>query len=795
MNVQGFDEVKDGKAKWIWLKDDVEEQVNVYVQFRHEFSIEGPVREDASLFISVDTDYAVWLNGRFVNCGQYDDFPENKAYDVLPVGSFLEQGRNVICILAYHQGENSHQYIKGEPGLVYSLDCNGIKAASGEGTMCRKCNMYKSGPMPKVSSQLGFTFEYNAGNDDIWIGEDYTMGDEWHPASPAEWSNKNRQTLYRRPVSKLEIKDRITSRIITQGVFLRIPDDNKTIAQKMQTDFLSVRLPDEVFIQGSPDAGVLSPSVPCPDLLLYQQGVRLQTELFKENQGIYLVLDLERQEAGLFDIELESDDGAIVDIAYGEHLLDLRVKANPVGRNFADRYICREGRQRFTHYFTRFGCRYIQLHISNVKNRFVLYYAGLLPAEYPVESRGEFNCSDLLHEKIYSVSERTLHLCMHEHYEDTPWREQALYVMDARNEALCGYYCFGEYDYPRVAYSLLAESIRDDGYLEMCTPARPRRTIPSFSMIWFLGLYEYYLYSGRIDFIRQMVPTMKKMLEKYRNYLRDNLLPTPVEDCYWNYYECADGLNGQGPDDKKRVLRFDAPLNLFMYMALNAAEKLFGACNDNEAAVCAKLKDEMGKAIHEAFWDNEQQAYVTSIFEDVKKRHYAELTQALAIYTGACPADVAQELRKRLSEKNNGLVPITLSYSIFKYEALLMEKDKYGTLVFDDIAEQWSYMLYNNATSFWETIDAIEKSRQGHGFSFCHGWSAIPVYLYHAYILGVKPAEPGFEKFRTEPARTGICKAWGTVPTPKGDIKVSICNTGEDIKCCVTHPDEVQLDE
>ena len=48
--------------------------------------------------------------------------------------------------------------------------------------------MYKSGPMPKVSSQLGFTFEYNAGNEDLWIGEDYTMGDEWHPASPAEWS-------------------------------------------------------------------------------------------------------------------------------------------------------------------------------------------------------------------------------------------------------------------------------------------------------------------------------------------------------------------------------------------------------------------------------------------------------------------------------------------------------------------------------------------------------------------------------------------------------------------------------
>ena len=67
MNVQGFDEVKDGKAKWIWLKDDVEEQVNVYVQFRHEFSIEGPVREDASYLYPL-TRLCRMAEWKFVNC-------------------------------------------------------------------------------------------------------------------------------------------------------------------------------------------------------------------------------------------------------------------------------------------------------------------------------------------------------------------------------------------------------------------------------------------------------------------------------------------------------------------------------------------------------------------------------------------------------------------------------------------------------------------------------------------------------------------------------------------------------
>ena len=85
------------------------------------------------------------------------------------------------------------------------------------------------------------------------------------------------------------------------------------------------------------------------------------------------------------------------------------------------------GRQHFIHYTTRMGCRYIQLHISNIQDEFVLYYAGMRPTEYPVQIKGILY-SNSLWNKIYDVSIRTLHLCMHEHYEDIPWREQALTV-------------------------------------------------------------------------------------------------------------------------------------------------------------------------------------------------------------------------------------------------------------------------------------------------------------------------------------------------------------------------------
>lgn len=42
-------------------------------------------------------------------------------------------------------------------------------------------------------------------------------------------------------------------------------------------------------------------------------------------------------------------------------------------------------------------------------------------------------------------------------------------------------------------------------------------------------------------------------------------------------------------------------------------------------------------------------------------------------------------------------------------------------------------MLFDGATSFWETLIGSEDFN-GAG-SLCHGWSAIPVYLYLKYAF------------------------------------------------------------
>ena len=67
----------------------------------------------------------------------------------------------------------------------------------------------------------------------------------------------------------------------------------------------------------------------------------------------------------------------------------------------------------------------------------------------------------------------------------------------------------------------------------------------------------------------------------------------------------------------------------------------------------------------------------------------------------------------------------------------MLEPDIYGTFVMEDIAKRWGKMLQKGATSFWETDKGA--SDFGGAGSLCHGWSAIPVYFYGRYVLGMQP--------------------------------------------------------
>jgi hypothetical protein len=743
------------KSRWIWTPLLRENQPNQYVEFRTKFSL-SDLPKSATLKISVDTNFAAWMNGGFIGCGQFGDFPNARTYSSLDLTDSLDSGDNVLIMLVHYCGEDHFSYYPGDAGLWYELEVDGkVLAVGDEQTECRISPCYLQEDTSRVNPQMGFTFHYDASRG--------ISGDEdaWQTAAPASQEVVPRA----RPLPGLTICSPAPASIVAQGVLKRDAGTGQTVAEQMQCDFLSARRSWELFDDFDPVSG----PAPFP--------VTLSDARLNGADGVYVLVDLGREECGFPSLELQCTGGCVIDIAVGEHLDDLRVRSSIGGRNFASRYVARPGVQEFTHYLHRYAGRYVQLHVTDLRGTLDLRYAGLIPSEYPVTAAGDFTNSDSLHNRIWDISRRTLHLCMHEHYEDCPWREQALYANDSRNQMLCGYYAFSDYAFTRASLDLLARTTGKDGYQELCAPMKHSLTIPSFTMTWFLAMNDYLMYSGDKQFVAGLFPQMKQMLQCYLNEFQDGLLPCPPGERYWHFYDWAQGLDGTVDEDCTRFLtldgaRFDAPMNFLCVLALQAAANIAKWIGEEESASqWLEHVARMRAAAHDAWFDSRENAYRTYAGQQAKP-HFAELTQSLAILAGVGDDTIHRGLRERLMSEQNGLTTTTLSQSLYKFEAILLD-ESCGPFVLEAIKRDWSEMLFAGATSFWETLRGGWDFH--HAGSLCHGWSGIPVYFYGAYGLGIKPLAPGFSSIQVKPL-LGMEGLKGRVPGGNEVIGVTLRN-------------------
>lgn len=683
-------------AKWIWRKSQFEK--NEYVDFKKSFNLDE-ADSSAKLYISVDSEYALWINGSFVSCGAYDDYPEYKYYDALEVGQYLKKGMNTIFVSAYYQGESTLQYAIGERGLWFCLENFDLKIVSDEDVLCRLSSTYKSGDMFKVTWQLGYSFIYDAkGEENL---SDWEKVEVKNMGAPKEV----------RPIKKLEIKEPKESIITAQGIFKR-EEKEGTIADIMYHDYLSHRVFSEIFDGNQ--------SFPIKAKEVY-------------NDGIYLIVDLQKETAGYFTMSLNASEGTTVDIAYGEHLKDLRVRSKIEIRNFAAQYICKEGEQSFTAWFKRMGARYLELHISNYKH-LTINNVGIKSADYPVDVCVDYSRENDHRIKLFDTCIETLRLCMHEHYEDCPWREQSLYSFDSRNQMLFGYLVFGEYEFARASLDLLGQRMDDKCQLNLCAPTDEKIQIPSFTLWWLLEMKEYAEKCGDLSLIEKYWNKLVKIIEAAEKRMKKGIAQPPVGTHYFEHYEWSPIYDGE---DKAHVELYknedfyDGVYHVVFLIALKSlvwiAKKLNKSDEENRFA---ELFNKAAHDYNNMFWDNDVGAFASYI-KDGKRYHYGEYVQSIAFYTGICSKEQEAILFEKLLWGSD-LQEVTISYSIFKYEALVNYKPECASEIYKKIEKEWSKMLYAGATSFWETLVG-EADFNGAG-SLCHGWSALPIYFYFKYV-------------------------------------------------------------
>ncbi|MBQ8718770.1 MAG: hypothetical protein IJY66_05845 [Clostridia bacterium] len=675
-------------AAWIWARD--YDEPNMFLVAECPLRVPPDATGAWTLHISVDSDFALYCSreGRENTCpafGQFTDYASHKVCEERVLDAEQLRGGRLYLLLTSQNCDTSTDR-RECAGVIFCL-CDATGTAvwrSDAQTLLYRTDRHRSRGVPMVTGQLGFSFDI-----------DYTAplcGERCVTEVLSDMPSE----LYPRPIAPLQMGEHVPSTFVKRENYAEID-------------------------------GVSEMAF----------GVRMQRAPFVAShcaQGTAYIFDLGAEQVGFLTLDVTLAKETDVLIGWGEHLADGRVRTEIGGRCFAGRCRLPAGQTQLLYPLRRLGLRYLQLNVAAQSSEVSIAYAGVCPVDYPLPEPLPYPAGvQGIRAEIYDACLRTLRLCLHDHYEDCPWREQALYTMDSRNQMLCGYYAYDETAAPRASLALIARSLREDNLLELCSPARCSITIPAFSAMFVVQLAEYVAFSGDLATARELLPTAARIVDGFLARMEENgLLTCYPEEKHWNFYEWQTGLEGSiGGSVAPEDMTYDAPLNCFVSLAMAALSQLYMCLEQlGEAQRLLAARDRLNSAIHNTFFDSTAGVYDTYLrLRDGQRYHRAQLTQALALCCGACPSDQASRVRENLAHDAT-LHEVTLSYSIFRYDALLQD-EAYHAFVLDEIDRIWGGMLAQGATTFWETA-AGERDFGGAG-SLCHGWSAVPVYVYWRY--------------------------------------------------------------
>ena len=431
-----------------------------------------------------------------------------------------------------------------------------------------------------------------------------------------------------------------------------------------------------------------------------------------QDKGDRLLIDLGREVAGYPELDFESPCDQDLVITYGQHIETGEVSRLIGGRDFSFEFKARKGKNTWFVPLRRLSGRYMEVHY---KEPISPTYIGLQEVFYPVKER-KINFADPLLQQIYDVSVRTLRLCMHEHYEDTPWREQALYALDSRNQILFGYTAFEETEYPRSNLALINHGLRPDGLLSICFPSGNDYPIPFFSLAYILEVCEYVEFTGDRSLLDETKATISTIIETFKSKIDDVGLIPSFPYPFWNFYEWSEGNSGNlsRKAEDPYIKDYDLILNAFFVYVINIYNRVAGCDYDTEG---------IRAAIHNRLYDREKGLYKISVCGNL----YGQLGNSLAVLAGLGDDELVEKILKC-----KDITPATLSMKPFVYDALLTRGDKHKQFIIDDIKRVYKKMLDCGATSFWET----ELGWEDFSFagSLCHGWSASPAH--YLVLLG-----------------------------------------------------------
>jgi hypothetical protein len=224
----------------------------------------------------------------------------------------------------------------------------------------------------------------------------------------------------------------------------------------------------------------------------------------------YDLFELEHEDVGFLEIELDVDEPCTIDVIYGERRDAAGwPTATRQGIDAIDTIVIPAGvtAHRF---WNRRAFRALAVIVRSAGRR------ELRRAVFhTVTARREpavFRSGDERYDRMHAISASTAAVGRQDYYEDCPLREGGHYVADARVQALLDLATTGETALARRSLVHFADAQDADGMVPALSPSGTRHRIPDFSLQWISYLDDYVRFTGDVELLIEMTPALRRVI-------------------------------------------------------------------------------------------------------------------------------------------------------------------------------------------------------------------------------------------------------------------------------------------
>jgi hypothetical protein len=776
-------------ARWIWLPGE-RTLPNTFVLFRRELQLDAPPAS-ARGFITADSRYRLFVNGRRVQWGPAPCDPRSLEADPIDLATWLVAGTNVIGVEVLYYGHGDGTWPYGKPGLLFALRVEEPSRAVSEVLSDDSWRVYldrghRPG-QPKRWFLRALQEDFDArlhpagwsapgfAADAAWVAPRVLAVEADRPAAASrerDYLNDagldpQGAVLRAREVPLVRETLHTTARLVRSG---------RVVWKRDPRDWFDFRMPDAFELE------VGSSAMPAGE-----GAWRCEP---REGEGVYLTFELPEQMVGFPFVTVEAPEGAVVELVTQE-------AHDPTGASWLDtsnfawtRFACRAGENRFE-CFEYESLRFLQLHVHGAAGTVLVKEVGVRRRSYPWPNAPSFRCPEPELQRLFEAAFNTLVNSAQETIVDGMGRERQQYGGDASHQLHAARLACGDRMLARRFLRTYAMGQTLEGYFLDCWPAWDRLQrlgqrqigatawgpILDHGLSFVHDAWRHHLEWGESDLPIALYPRFARFAE----YLlerrgRDGLLPADgwgvptvwIDDGYAQprHRQCAFNLFAAA------VLRH-ALAPLAALAGDPAAEK-------RHAAAAAALLT----ATQARFWSRERSLFVSNLpweDEDGAPR-LDDRSLATALLFDQCPGGRAAECVAALARPPAGLVPSSPANAFWRFSALA----RHGRIdaVLAELRSRWAELpsvLRNN------TIAERFSARPDTPDQWSHAALAPLIALYRD-VAGIQPGAPGFAKAEIRPQLGDLRELELVCHTPRGPIAFRAEAQEEGHRATVTLP-------